>query len=97
MKTTQEYVDLLRSHADVLQREYGITSMILFGSVARGEHHEGSDVDVFVEMPPNLQSVGGAYIYLQKLLGCDVDLVRNHDHIAPLFRKKVGQYGVSIF
>ena len=47
MKTTQEYVDLLRSHADVLKRDYGITSMILFGSVARGEHHEGSDIDVF--------------------------------------------------
>lgn len=97
MKTTQEYVDLLRSHADVLKRDYGITSMILFGSVARGEHHEGSDIDVFVDMPPTLRSVGGAYNYLHDILGCEVDLVRNHKNITPLFRKKVSQYGVSIF
>ncbi|WP_233546595.1 MULTISPECIES: nucleotidyltransferase domain-containing protein [Prevotellaceae] len=26
--------------------------MRLFGSVARNEHHEGRDVDIYVEMPP---------------------------------------------
>ena len=97
MKTTQEYIDLLRSHADILKREYGITSMVLFGSVARGEHTESSDVDVLVDMPPTLRAVGGADIYLHNLLGCDVDIIRNNKYLTPLFRQQVEKHGVSIF
>ena len=52
MKTREEYIALITSHAEELQNTFGITSLRLFGSVARNEHHEGSDVDVYVEMPP---------------------------------------------
>ena len=52
MKTSQEYIDLIRQPQSELQERFGITSMRLFGSVARGDHHEGSDVDLFVMMPP---------------------------------------------
>lgn len=52
MKTREEYIALIASHAGELQNTFGITSLRIFGSVARNEHHEGSDVDVYVEMPP---------------------------------------------
>lgn len=51
MKTREEYIALIVSHAGELQNTFGITSLRIFGSVARNEHHEGSDVDVYVEMP----------------------------------------------
>ena len=51
MKTREEYIAFIASHAEELQNTFGITSLRLFGSVARNEHHEGSDVDVYVEMP----------------------------------------------
>ena len=54
MKTSQEYIDLIREHRSELFEQFGITSMHLFGSVARGEQHEGSDVDLFVTMPPKM-------------------------------------------
>ena len=44
MKTSQEYIDLIRTHQSELQQQFGITSMRLFGSVARGEQREGSDI-----------------------------------------------------
>lgn len=52
MKTREEYIALIASHAGELQNTFGITSLRLFGSVARNEHHEGRDVDIYVEMPP---------------------------------------------
>lgn len=97
MKTTQEYIDLLRSHADVLKREYGITSMVLFGSVARGEHTESSDVDVFVDMPPVYYDACGANDYLEDMVGCHVDMIRKHRNLTPYFVKQVEKHGVSIF
>ena len=51
MKTRQEYIDVLKSHASELQQRFGITYMRLFGSVAKNVHHEGSDVDVAVVVP----------------------------------------------
>ena len=64
MKSTQEYITLLKSHAPILQDRYGVTSMSLFGSVARGEQKDNSDVDVLVDMPATLRAVGGANYYL---------------------------------
>ena len=42
MQTTQYYIDLIRQHQPELQEQFGITSMRLFGSVARGDQKEGS-------------------------------------------------------
>ena len=41
-RTRQEYIDILKSHADVLRTNYGISYMRLFGSVAKDEHHGDS-------------------------------------------------------
>ena len=66
LKTTRQYLD----------EHYGVHSMTLFGSLARNEQREDSDVDICVEMVPNLFNRAGVKIYLQELLGCDVDVVR---------------------
>ena len=70
MKTSQEYIALIREHQSELYDLVGITSMRLFGSVARGEQHEGSDVDLFVTMPPKMYKYIEAAQYLEQLLGC---------------------------
>ena len=49
MKTTSEYLQLLKQFKDSKAMQYGIRKIGLFGSVARGEHKEGSDVDVVYE------------------------------------------------
>jgi len=37
-------------------KRFGVRSMQLFGSVARNEQHDGSDVDICVDMPPKTLS-----------------------------------------
>ena len=97
MKSTQEYIATLKQHAPILRERFGMKSMSLFGSVARGEQTEDSDVDVLVEMPATLRGVGGANDYLEDLLGCHVDMVRNHDRLTPFFRKQIARDGIAIF
>lgn len=97
MKTKQEYIDLLKSHASELQSKFGITRMRLFGSVAKGTSREDSDVDLFVEMPPSVVAICEASEYLENLLGCDVDLIRNHSNIRPFFLNQIEKYGIDIF
>ena len=48
----------------------------MFGSVARGEHKEGSDVDVVYEGDPNILLRSRMKRELESLFGCNVDLAR---------------------
>lgn len=96
-RSAQEYIDIIRQHSSELQQQFGITSMRLFGSVARNEHHEGSDVDLFVTMPPKFFNYILASQYLEELLGCSVDLIQDHKTLRSFFREQIEQDGIDIF
>ena len=55
----------------------GARNVAVFGSVARGDSDERSDVDFLVDMLPGhgLFDMGGLLLELQELLGCAVDVV----------------------
>ena len=97
MKTTKEYIDILKKHAPILQSQFGMTSLSLFGSVARGEQREDSDIDVFVELPPVYYNACAANDYLEDVLDCRVDMIRNHKRLTPFFRKQIERDGIRIF
>ena len=48
--------------------------MMLFGSLAKGQQHEGSDVDVCVEMVPNLFNRAGGKSILKSCLDAPLTL-----------------------
>lgn len=69
---------------------FGVRSLSLFGSVARGEERPGSDIDILVEF----ERVGGLFEfvrlknYLEQTLGQPVDLV-TPDALKPQLREKI--------
>ena len=96
MKTREEYIAFITSHAEELQNTFGITSLRLFGSVARNEHHEGSDIDVYVEMPPKFFLVVRLKTYLEELLDSPVDIIRKHQHLNPFLLKEIRKVCASV-
>ncbi len=57
--------------------EHGVRNVRVFGSFARGQDDEASDVDFLVELEPGrtLLDLGGLQQELESLLGCRVDVV----------------------
>ena len=57
--------------------KYGARNIRVFGSAARGQADEESDIDFLVEMEPgrSLFDLGGLQYELEGLLGCRVDVV----------------------
>ena len=89
MKTTSEYLRLLKQFKDTKGASYGIQKIGLFGSVARGEQKEGSDVDVCFEgVPKGLFAVGGIKVDLEQLFECSVDIVRLREKWIHFSRNK---------
>lgn len=77
MKSTSEYLQLLKQFKDTKAKSYGITKIGLFGSVARGEQQEGSDVDICFEGKVlGLFTLARLKGELEDLLGVTVDILR---------------------
>ena len=60
---------------------HDVTNLRVFGSVARGEDRPGSDVDLLVDLPPDigLLGLGRVQAELEAILGTKVDLVPASD------------------
>ncbi len=71
-----DIIELLSEHRESLER-FEVESLAIFGSVARGESEEGSDLDVLVEFKgkATFDSYMDLKLFLEELLGCEVDLV----------------------
>lgn len=75
MKTLEEIKKILRKHKNELREKYGVKKIAIFGSFARSEQQEISDVDTIVEFerPIGLKFFELAN-FLEDKLGIEVDL-----------------------
>jgi len=73
-----------------LTNKFGVKSLLLFGSVARNEATSTSDVDLLVEFnrPVGYFGLFALQDYLEKLLGCPVDL-GTPDSLKPYIKERV--------
>jgi predicted nucleotidyltransferase len=80
----------LNEEAPALRRRYGLRSLAVFGSMARGDDHEGSDVDILAtfEGRAGFDNFMGLKLELEDLLGRPVDL-GTPETLRPEFRAGV--------
>jgi len=84
---------LLRQHEPELKRQFGVEKIGIFGSYARGEEREDSDVDVLVIFQKNKKTFDnfmGTRFYLEDLFHRKVDLVTD-TALKPLIRYSILQ------
>lgn len=82
-------------------RNFGVKALFLFGSHARGEAAQDSDIDVFVD-PANddffrLESFMGAYATLQRAIGGKELGYGTRNGLSPHIRGEVEQQAIRIF
>lgn len=76
MTSRDHIIEILRTFKNENAERYGIESMALFGSVARGEHNENSDVDLLIKFKsPSLYLYAELSDALESILGMKVDII----------------------
>ena len=93
MKTLSEIKEILRKHKKILKEKYRVKSIAIFGSYARGEQTEESDIDIMVEFDENNYPSFSEYLelieYLEKILGLKVDLITKKSIHNPYVKKSI--------
>lgn len=97
MKTTSEILSLLKSYKSIATSKYGFTQIGIFGSVARGEQTEGSDVDVCYEgKAPSFLTLDMIQTDLERLFEAKVDMVRIRDRMNSLLKERILKEGIYV-
>ena len=95
METTNEYLAKIRKFKQEFAEKYGIISMGIFGSVARGEQKAGSDLDVFVELKePDPFIIFDIKEDLERICNCSIDLLRLRKGLRSLISKRIEEDGI---
>ena len=90
MKSTSEILALLKSYKTSNALKYGFARLVIFGSVARNEQTELSDVDICYEgEAPSLLTLDRIQCELEELLGCPVDLVRIREQMNEALKRHI--------
>ena len=93
-----EVLRILRKHCGELRRGFGVKSVALFGSVARDEATDTSDIDILVDFdgPVSLFDLIGLQLHLQELFGVPkVDVVMR-DAIYPAIKDDILSEAIDV-
>lgn len=86
----QDVIDIIQVHSKELRENFGVSSLSLFGSVARNEAKSTSDIDLLVEFyrPVGLFGLFALQDRLEEIIKCKVDL-GTMKSLKPRIRSKI--------
>lgn len=89
-------VELLAEQIIEMGKAYGVSNIRVFGSVARGEDNQNSDVDLLVDFDPSFGGLAFASFRAEteRLIGFPIDLVK--DKPGNIFAEKVRPTAVAL-
>ncbi|MCW7467853.1 nucleotidyltransferase family protein [Leptospira levettii] len=90
VESKRELIEELTKIKPILNNNFGVLKIGIFGSFAKDKVNSDSDVDLLVEMQsPDFDSFVGLKIFLEKLFERNVDLVRKRNQIKPSFLNRI--------
>lgn len=87
-------LEKLKAMKAELKEKYQVTRIGIFGSVARNEATDESDIDIVVEMEPNLLKRIGIKQELEELFARNVDVIRYREEMNPYLKAEIDQDGI---
>jgi predicted nucleotidyltransferase len=89
MLTNNEILTYLRTNKENFRTEFGIEKIGIFGSYARNEQTEQSDIDIIIDIPRNTENIFEKRIKLKEIISKyfekEVDICHERA-IKPIFK-----------
>jgi uncharacterized protein len=92
MKSRNEILSFIGRNKNLLKDQFHVKRIGLFGSFAREEQKEGSDLDLLIEFEDNTQNLFELKLqiknYFKNNLGVEVDICREK-YIKPQYKSSI--------
>lgn len=93
----EDIISFISGHKIEFEQRFGVKKIGLFGSYARDEGREGSDIDIVVELKkPDLFCLIGIKQAIEDALGNKVDIVRLRDKMNKTLRHRIDRDTVYV-
>lgn len=93
----REIIEILRRYKNEFAEQYGIEEIGVFGSVARNDIRENSDVDVVLRISkPDLFTLAGIKDDLEKRFNQSVDIITYREDMNPFLRRRIDGEAVYV-
>ncbi len=93
----EKIIDFLSAHKTEFEQNFSLIKIGLFGSYARGENFEDSDIDIVVELKkPDLFYLIGIKQTVEEALGTKVDVVRMRDKMNKTLRYRIERDAIYV-
>lgn len=93
----ERVLETLRLIKKDLEKQYGITKLGIFGSVARNESTESSDIDIVFDVSvPNIFTTVHLKQDLERKLDRSIDIVRYREKMNPFLKQRIDRDGIYV-
>jgi len=92
--TKNDVLDYLKEHYQEFHQKYNVEKIGIFGSYARDEATQESDIDIFVQMHPKLLDMIAIKQLIEQDLQHKVDIVRLREKMNPYLKKRILKDGI---
>ncbi|MBI3599303.1 MAG: nucleotidyltransferase domain-containing protein [Nitrospinae bacterium] len=97
MQTTNQLIDFLRTRKDFFKKEFKVKKIGIFGSYARGNIYDDSDIDIVVELEkPDLFYMIGIKQAVEEALGKKVDVVRIRENMNKALKQRIERDAIYV-
>ncbi len=97
--TKSDILQFLSQEKEQFETRFRIAKIGLFGSYARGEETEDSDIDIIVEFYPNTENLSEIKASLKEIIKStfdrDVDICREK-YLKPYYRNQILQSAIYV-
>jgi uncharacterized protein len=93
----KEIIAILRDYKNTYAEKYGIQALGVFGSVARDQSREDSDVDICIKtVTPNPFVLVHIKEDIEQLVHRRVDIVRVREKMNPFLKQHIEKEGIYV-
>ena len=97
MQDKRTILSILSKYKETYGKKYGIEEIGIFGSYARGEQKEESDVDVFLRLKrSNLFLLSRIRIDLEEMFGVRTDVVQLRERMNKYLKRRIEQEAIRV-
>jgi len=90
MLSTNEIISFLKQEKQNLNKQFGVIDIAVFGSFAKSENINSSDIDILVDFDKvSFDKYIKLKIFLEKKFSISVDLVRKGPHLSTSFLSSI--------